>query len=119
MVRPHPDPPAEAVGSRLRPYMLTGGRTRPDYPLQLDTFLSARPAPADVELGPESEWIRLLCATPRAVAELASRLGQPVQVVKILASDLLHLRALAVTEQNDDGPTQELLETVLVRLRAL
>ncbi|MGW6145496.1 DUF742 domain-containing protein [Streptomyces sp. NPDC055140] len=120
MARPHQDAAVPAGSSLLRPYTLTGGRTHSEYPLQLDTLLAARPAPADVELGPEGERIRLLCATPRAVAELAAHLGQPVQVAKILASDLLHVRALAIAER-DAGrrPDRELMEAVLVGLRAL
>ncbi|MER0477285.1 DUF742 domain-containing protein [Streptomyces sp. Edi2] len=107
-----------ASRQRLRPYTLTGGRTRPAYELQLDTLLAARPTPAEVDLGPEGERIRWLCATPQAVAEIAFHLGQPVQVAKILAADLLHLHALAIAE-SDDGPDRELLEKVLVGLRAL
>jgi hypothetical protein len=121
VVGPHHDAAVQAVGSRLRPYTLTGGRTHSQYPLQLDTLLAAHPVPADVDLGPEGERIRLLCATPQAVAELASHLRQPVQVAKILASDLLNVHALVIAEQGDAGrrPDRELLEAVLVGLRAL
>ncbi|MFE6412217.1 DUF742 domain-containing protein [Streptomyces sp. NPDC057837] len=121
MFGPHQEAPAPSVGSRLRPYTLTGGRTRPHHPLQLDTLLAAHPVPADVDLGPEGERIRLLCATPQPVAELASHLGQPVQVAKILASDLLHINALVIAEVDnaDSRPDRELLEAVLVGLRAL
>ncbi|MER5549890.1 DUF742 domain-containing protein [Streptomyces sp. NPDC002589] len=121
MVGPYSDAAIGAGGTRLRPYALTGGRTRSDYPLQLDTLLAAYPVAADVDLGPEGERIRLLCATPQAVAELAFHLGQPVQVAKILASDLLHVQALVIAEHHDASrrPDRELLEAVLVGLHKL
>ncbi|WP_327357725.1 DUF742 domain-containing protein [Streptomyces sp. NBC_01304] len=109
-----------ADGSKLRPYTLTGGRTHADYALQLDTLLAARPSPAEVDLGPEGERIRLLCATPQAVADLAACLGQPIQVAKILASDLLHAQALVIADY-DVGlrPDRQLLEDVLAGLRKI
>ncbi|MEU2086610.1 DUF742 domain-containing protein [Streptomyces albus] len=114
--------PVHAAGARLRPYTLTGGRTRCDHPLELDTLLAARPVPAGVDLGPDGEQIRMLCATPKAIAELAAHLGQPAQVAKVLASDLLTARALVIADHDATPhrrPDRETLEAVLVGLRAL
>ncbi|MGW5017056.1 DUF742 domain-containing protein [Streptomyces cacaoi] len=118
----HREEAGYAGGARLRPYTLTGGRTRCDHPLELDTLLTARPVPAEVDLGPDGERIRVLCATPTAVAELAAHLGQPAQVAKVLASDLLSARALVIAEHNGTDrrrPDRKTLEAVLVGLRAL
>jgi hypothetical protein len=67
----------------------------------------------------ESESLLLLCsASPRSVAELAARLHQPVQVVKVLVSDLLEAEALALANPSSPAdPDAHLLEALLHGLR--
>lgn len=103
----------------LRPYVLTGGRTRPEHQLGLDSVVKTR---HDGKLtrapGPEEKQVLALCAIePRSVAELAGRLSQPVQAVKVLLSDLISGGVLALPTNYANAADPQLLEAVLVGLR--
>ncbi|MFG2680864.1 DUF742 domain-containing protein [Streptomyces sp. NPDC048392] len=82
----------DAGGRLVRPFALTGGRTRPsraDFTL-ITTVTALDPQPVRAAR-PQPEHLRILrlCAEPVAVAEIAARLDLPVSVVVILLSDLL------------------------------
>ncbi|AOW89674.1 MULTISPECIES: DUF742 domain-containing protein [Streptomyces] len=82
----------DAGGRLVRPFTLTGGRTRPsraDFTL-ITTVTACDPQP-DRAARPQPEHLRILrlCARPVAVAEVAARLDLPVSVVVILLSDLV------------------------------
>ncbi|MFI8190039.1 DUF742 domain-containing protein [Streptomyces sp. NPDC085946] len=82
----------DTPGRLVRPFTLTGGRTRPsrsDFTL-ITTVTAVDPQPASAAR-PQPEHLRILrlCAEPVAVAELAARLDLPVSVVVILLCDLL------------------------------
>lgn len=68
-----------------------------------------------MQMNIEHESLLMLCSgAPHSVAELAARLIQPVQVVKVLISDLLDAEALALA--NPAGPSDpdaHLLERLL------
>ncbi|MEU4146171.1 DUF742 domain-containing protein [Streptomyces parvulus] len=82
----------DAGGRLVRPFTLTGGRTRPsraDFTL-ITTVTAVDPQPTrGARPQPEHMRILRLCARPVAVAEVAARLDLPVSVVVILLSDLL------------------------------
>ncbi|MFB7501684.1 DUF742 domain-containing protein [Streptomyces sp. NPDC056161] len=82
----------DAAGRLVRPFTLTGGRTRPsraDFTL-ITTVTAIDPQPAWADrLQPEHARILKRCARPIAVAELAAHLDLPVSVVVILLCDLL------------------------------
>jgi hypothetical protein len=104
----------------IRPYTLTGGRTHhPNHQLHLTSCLVTRPAARQLPANTESEELLLHCAgTPRSVSELAGRLHQPVQVVKVLIGDLIDADALVLA--NPAGPAdpdKHLLEALLNGLR--
>lgn len=82
----------------VRPYTITGGRTHSPHPLHLTTCLITRSAVyRGAHLSPESEALLLHCSgVPLSVAEIAARLHQPAQVVKVLVGDLLDCDALAL-----------------------
>jgi hypothetical protein len=117
-----PDPRLPRV---VRPYVLTGGRTRPTGPtLALDTTIRttvtdtitrARP---DV---PEAARIVELCQTPTSLAELAGRLNLPVGVVRVLVGDLAAARTVTVDPPTPPGVATDvaLLEKLLDGIRAL
>ncbi|MFD5120133.1 DUF742 domain-containing protein [Streptomyces sp. NPDC058385] len=111
--------------AQLRLYALTGGRTRPARALGLVSRVRAASglAPSTVDrLGPESAQVLELCGRePRSVAEIAGRLGVPVQVTKILLSDLLdsHVLVPALPPREADGSDPLLLEAALEGLRSL
>ncbi|MET9111632.1 DUF742 domain-containing protein [Streptomyces zhihengii] len=105
----------------VRPYTITGGRTRATHALQLTTCLITRPAaPGTVHPSAEKEALLLHCSgAPRSVAELAALSRQPVQVVKVLIGDLLDCDALARANPAGAGtdPDVHLLEALLHGLR--
>lgn len=82
----------DPAGRLVRPFTLTGGRTRPsraDFTL-ITTVTAVDPQPvAGTRPQPEHTRILRMCAEPVAVAELAARLDLPVSVVVILLCDLL------------------------------
>lgn len=139
---PPPRPPAAGVAAggadakthRVRPYALTGGRTRSGHMLPVETFVATidhperdRPVPAAEGSGgggqfvPESRAILELCRAVRSVAEVSALLRLPLGVVRILISDLADQGRIRVygTGHGPGGPDRALLERVLSGLRRL
>ncbi|MFC7842753.1 DUF742 domain-containing protein [Streptomyces sp. NPDC057382] len=89
----------DPAGRLVRPFTLTGGRTRPsrgDFTL-ISTVTAVDPPPAAaVRCEPEHLRILRVCAEPVAVAEVAARLDLPVSVVVILLCDLLEAGRITV-----------------------
>ncbi|UOE21858.1 DUF742 domain-containing protein [Thermobifida halotolerans] len=117
-----PGSPDDA-GRLIRPYSLTRGRTRPsrsDFAMtsQVVAVPTVTP-PTDLE--PEHHLILRSCAAPASVAELASRTGLPLGVLRILLSDLLDGGHVMVHESQWQRrrPDVHTLRTVLDRIRAL
>ena len=89
------------AGPVVRPYAVTGGRTRPGgAKLDLLALVSAiRGMAADPEcLGPEHLAVLRRCRLPTSVADLAADLDLPVGVVRILLADMRE-RGLIVVHQ--------------------
>ncbi|WP_461008414.1 DUF742 domain-containing protein [Streptomyces capparidis] len=82
----------EEAGRLVRPFTLTGGRTRPsrsDFTL-ITLVTTVEPLPSrSAGLPPEHMEILRRCRAPMAVAELSAHLDLPVSVVAIMLSDLL------------------------------
>ncbi|MEU1850724.1 DUF742 domain-containing protein [Streptomyces sp. NPDC019990] len=98
----------DSAGRLVRPFTLTGGRTRPsraDFTL-IATVTAVDPQPATpARCQPEHTRILRLCAAPVAVAELAARLDLPVSVVVILLCDLLEAGRITVRPPRLVSPT--------------
>ncbi|WP_367320189.1 DUF742 domain-containing protein [Streptomyces sp. HUAS ZL42] len=97
----------DAGGRLVRPFTLTGGRTRPsrsDFTL-ITTVTAVDPPPVMVAR-PQPEQVRLLrlCAEPVAVAELAAHLDLPVSVVVIMLCDLLEAGLITVRAPHPVSP---------------
>ena len=77
-------------GPVVRPYALTGGRTRPTgATIDLLALVSSTEAPVDeLVLEPEFRAVIRQCRAPKPVADLASDLNLPLGVVRILLSDM-------------------------------
>lgn len=109
----------------VRPYMLTGGRTRGSYALEMETLISARgDALGVVESGTiEQRSIVEACPSPRSVAEIAVNLRMPLGVARVLVSDAADAGLVNVhkTVSSADGAEAHLLlmERVLSGLRRL
>ncbi|MET8974416.1 DUF742 domain-containing protein [Streptomyces sp. NPDC004539] len=127
-VRREPRRPA-----RVRPYSLTGGRTRFGHVLLVETFVAALEAPeehkeltnrqGDLRGLPELAAIIELCRRMRTVAEIAALLRMPLGVVRVLLSDLADQGKIRVygtgTAHGTGRPDRALLERVLSGLRRL
>lgn len=117
-VRTDPDDP----GSFVRPFIVTGGRTRPvDERLRIETLVSAAPAALSAPLAFERRRIVRLCQRPVSVAELAGLLGAPLGVVRVLIADLVAERLVTVHDLLDvrDARARDLLERIREGVRAL
>jgi hypothetical protein len=86
--------------SHLRPYLLTGGRTRPSSEDTLEIEAQVVTTETGYLALPTLEYeqhdIVALCQTPMAVAEVAARLRLHLGVARVLVSDLLVLGHLSV-----------------------
>jgi len=114
-----PDPAA----SRVRPYMLTGGRTGPDETeLEIEAQVVSTPAglaALDRHLY-EARDIVVLCATPMAVAEIAVRLHLHLGVARVLVGDLLGSGDLSVRRPGSgQHRNAQILERVIRGLEAI
>src|SRR5262249_54943740 len=112
------------AGPVVRPYTLTGGRSRPiTGGLSLLTHVEALYAPeADlVHLQPEHRAILTLTRTALSIAEVAARLDLPVGVVRVLVGDLLQASLVSTFESDSavNPPDESILQAVIDGLRAL
>jgi hypothetical protein len=87
------------AGPVVRPYALTGGRTRPAgerFDL-LALVCAVRGVPRDpLQLGPEQLTVLRRCQVPTPAADLASDLDLPLGVVRILISDLREMGLVTI-----------------------
>ena len=111
------------AGPVVRHYALTAGRTRPPgEKLDLiDVVTAVSEPPADTrDLQPEHRRLINLCHTPAAVAELASQIDLPLEVVRILLADLREKGLIRIARApGSDTPQESVLKSVLEGLRAL
>jgi hypothetical protein len=124
---PEPQVPGEETAV-VRPYALTGGRTRSTRALELETLISAREDATEAFVaagGVEFESLSILeeCQTPRSVAEIAAALRVPLGVARVLISDAADTGLVTVhrTISGRDGAEAHLvlMERVLSGLRRL
>jgi hypothetical protein len=103
----------------LRPFMLTGGRTRPQHDgLRIETLLHAGPAALRAHLRFEARRIVELCQVACSIADLAVALQVPLGVIRVLVADLLSEGHLRVTDQLGELPLAT-IERIRDRVRAL
>ncbi|MER7956124.1 MULTISPECIES: DUF742 domain-containing protein [unclassified Streptomyces] len=117
--------------ARVRPYSLTGGRTRFGHVLLVETFVAALEAAPERKvltdggpargLMPEMRAIVEICRRMRTVAEISALLKMPLGVVRVLLSDLADQGKIRVygTGHGTGQPDRALLERVLSGLRRL
>ncbi|MCD9875850.1 DUF742 domain-containing protein [Streptomyces guryensis] len=117
------------AGPLVRPYAMTGGRTRPGPTgvrfdlIALVTLDTGAPGVEDdTGLGPEHRALIGLCRTEtQSVAELAAGADLPVGVVRVLLGDLLELGCVTVSRPVPPAqlPDERILREVIEGLRAL
>ena len=113
----------DADGSLVRPYAMTGGRTRSDtLGLDLITLVVAMHQVIEIDIEPEYERIIDACQFPTSVVEVAAKVDLPLQVVKVLLSDLINQRLIifrSPVESTNERPSQHVLQAVLDGIRKL
>ncbi|MFC4867230.1 MULTISPECIES: DUF742 domain-containing protein [Streptomonospora] len=112
-----------AAGPLVRPYTVTGGRTRPaEAGLDMISIVVATRERVDWgPLEPEHAAILRLCGRPVSVAELSAQLDLPMTVVKVLLGDLIangDVLARAPMPASDP-PHMSVLQAVLDGIRRL
>jgi hypothetical protein len=117
-----PDHPA-ADPQRVRPYAMTGGRTRPTHDaLEIETLVSTA---STVDLTPkltvEQRAIAVLCHDLLSIAEVSAKLHLPLGVVRVLVGDMADERLVMVHRpaHAGDRPDLVLLERVLYGLQSI
>jgi hypothetical protein len=111
------------AGPLVRPYTMTRGRTRPageQFDLVAMVFVvpsAARPR----GLAPEHLRILRSCERPASVADIASDVGLPISVFRILLADLRDQGLITVRPpaQPAHPPEVGLLQEVIQGLRTL
>ncbi|QHC25296.1 DUF742 domain-containing protein [Streptomyces sp. GS7] len=124
--RPAPEPaPTGSNNPLVRPYAMTGGRTRPRYQLAIEALVSTTAEPAKLQGQlPEHQRICHLCREIKSVAEISALLSIPLGVARILVADLAEAGLVAIHQPGGDEtaggqPDVTLLERVLSGLRKL
>jgi hypothetical protein len=96
------DLPVDTDGVLVRPFMVTGGRTRPLHDgLKLETMVYAEPAALSAPLQFEQRRAVELAQQPISLAELAARLDLPVGVARVLLADLYTGNYLTLREPTE------------------
>jgi hypothetical protein len=109
---------------RVRPYLLTGGRTRSAVDLPLEALVRTTPEGTKQfgDLGHERRQIVELCTQSQSVAEVSAHLSIHLQVARVLIGDLVK-EGLVSTNTASPQPTARpdlrLLERVLDGLQSL
>jgi hypothetical protein len=120
---PQDDGWIDEAGPVARPYMVTGGRTRPVGERNFDLIdivvaTGAQPRRA-FSPGPEHGRILDLCQRPLVVAELSATIGLSLGVVRVLLGDLLYEELVDVSRQARRVTDRRLLQQVLEGLNAI
>ncbi|GAA0318059.1 DUF742 domain-containing protein [Kineococcus aurantiacus] len=109
----------------VRPYTVTGGRTRPaNADLPVEALVEAT---ADPEVGMTPERRRILELTRKSylsIAELSAHVHLPVGVVRVVVSDLsqsgkVRVHGLTMTSAPQPATTISVLESVLNGISSL
>ncbi|MFR9674541.1 DUF742 domain-containing protein [Streptomyces sp. TR06-5] len=110
----------------VRPYAMTGGRTRPRYQLAIEALVHTTADSAQLQGQlPEHQRICRLCYEIKSVAEISALLSIPLGVARILVADLAEAGLVAIHQPGggdsgaDGQPDVTLLERVLSGLRKL
>jgi hypothetical protein len=103
---------------RVRPYAMTGGRTRPTHDDLVSTTSVREPTP---KLTVEQRAIAALCHDLLSIAEVSAQLHLPLGVIRVLVGDMAdeHLVIVYRPAHPGDRPDLDLLERVLYGLHTI
>jgi hypothetical protein len=106
--------------SRVRPFIMTGGRTRAERrDLRVETLLQGTSTEFPDTLNTEQVEILRACAQPISVAEVAVALGLVLGVVTVLAGDLITEGLLEVHQTDPVEIELDALTRMLERVKNL
>ena len=109
-------------GLRVRPYAITGGRTRAATEVPIEAIVYRTPTDEKVvsSLSLERRQILSMLASPQSAAEISARLRLPLGVARVVLGDLVDEGYVALNTRSASGrPDLRLLERVLDGLQAL
>jgi hypothetical protein len=109
-------------GRRVRPYTITGGRTRPDQPLPMDTLVSVPTYdPAfSATLMPESQALYERARESVSIDDLAAGLTIRPSTILVLLGDLITADRVAVRPAGAAEPyDKDMLGRILDGLKEL
>ena len=122
-------PGDEPTGALVRPYAVTGGRTRPKVDIAIEALVETTQkgrstARESLTQGREQQYIVTLCdGRLQSLAEISARMQLPLGVARVLVADMAADGMVAVYEptslDGNDAVGTELLERVLSGLRKL
>lgn len=98
------------VSRRVRPYALTGGRTRAASDLPLETLIVTRAGVVARGHTPEHTVILQSCTRPVSLVEIAGELSVPAGVARVLVGDLIDAGAVEVHRPDTARPAHRDLE---------
>ena len=115
-------PEATSSGSVVRPYVMTGGRTRPvgeTLPIE-SMVVAADPAPPQHLVFEQAAIVQSCTGVARSVAELSAELRVPLGVARVLVADLRQMGQVRVRE-GIEAPADDahVLERLITRVREL
>lgn len=123
--------PEEPTGALVRPYAVTGGRTRPRLEIAIEALVETTPRGRSVGTqesspshGREQQYIVTLCdGRLQSLAEISARMQLPLGVARVLVADMAADGLVAIYEptslDGNDAVGTDLLERVLSGLRRL
>ncbi len=114
----HDLPPRIGAPDFVRPFVITGGRTRAaDTSLRLETMVQS----VDSARGLNFEHARIVesCYEPCSIAELAAELEMPLGVVIVLVGDLVEAGRLETTYSDPVELELSALTRMIERVRSL
>jgi Protein of unknown function (DUF742) len=106
----------------VRPYLVTGGRTRAASELALETLVRTTPRGRGAHAAFEAAQALALCVEIQSIAEVAARLDLPLGVTQVLVGDLAaaHLVEVCGAPQTRDlGHDPTFLERLILGVAAL
>jgi hypothetical protein len=114
------DEPGRGGHDFVRPYIMTGGRTRAERrDLRVETMLQASVSDIPSDLPSEQEELLRACAEPQSVAELANELQLVTGVVAVIAGDLIASGLLDVHHTDPVEIELDMLTKMIERVRAI
>lgn len=108
--------------TRLPPYLIVGGRTKPSRAVAIESLIERAGAGAGSGR-PRFESAKILAAADRpvSVAEVSTQLGLPLGATLVLVADLLDSDDLIAhdTVEQSSIPDREIMTRIIHRVREL